>query len=92
MRTEAEAEEQAHRRLCVLELADTLGNVSAACRQYHISRTEFYRWKRRYQEWGLAGLKDRPPIPKTHPQTISPAVVAQILALSRPIPVGAAAP
>jgi transposase-like protein len=45
----------------MLEFADTLGNVSEACRKMGISRTQFYEYKRRYQEQGLEGLKDLPP-------------------------------
>ncbi|MBP2656043.1 MAG: rpfG 8 [Firmicutes bacterium] len=33
--------------LRVLELAETLGNVSEACRQNGITRSSFYQWKRR---------------------------------------------
>ena len=36
-------------RLSVLELAESLGNVSEACRQRNISRTQFYEYP------GLAG-------------------------------------
>jgi len=69
-------------RLSVLELSEALGNVSEACRRRGISRTQFYEYKRRFQTHGIAGLKDLPPIHKTHPQTTPPEVVEQILALS----------
>ena len=69
----------AHRRLQLLEFAETLGNVTEACRKMGISRSQFYAYKKRYQEQGLEGLKDLPPIHKTHPQTTAPAVVAQIV-------------
>jgi transposase InsO family protein len=73
-------------RLSVLELAQTLGNVTKACRQRGISRTQFYEYKRRFQTHGLEGLKDLPPIHKTHPFTTSPEVVEKILALSLEYP------
>ena len=75
-------EKLARQRLSVLELAQTLGSVSMACRQRGVSRTQFYEYKRRFQEQGLVGLKDLPPIHKTHPQTTPPEVVEQVLALS----------
>ena len=78
----AATEKLARQRLSVLELAVTLGSVSAACRQRGVSRTQFYEYKKRFQEQGLVGLKDLPPIHKTHPQTTSPEVVERILALS----------
>jgi hypothetical protein len=77
------AEEKiARQRLSVLQLAEALDNVSAACRQRGRTRTQFYDYKRRFELQGLEGLKDLPPIHKTHPQTTAPAVVEQILALS----------
>ncbi len=79
-------EKLAHRRLTVLELAERLGNVSEACRRGGIDRTSFYDWKRRFQTHGLDGLKDLPPIAKSHPMTTPPEVVARIegLALAHP--------
>jgi transposase InsO family protein len=79
-------EKLAHRRLTVLELAERLGNVSEACRRGGIDRTSFYDWKRRFQLQGLDGLKDLPPIAKSHPMTTPPEVVARIeeLALAHP--------
>ena len=77
------AEEKLARvRLSVLELAQALGNVSEACRQRGVSRTQFYEYKRRFQTHGLAGLQDLPPIHKSHPFTTPPDVVDRILALS----------
>jgi transposase InsO family protein len=79
-------EKLAHRRLTVLELAQRLGNVAEACRRGGIDRTSFYDWKRRFQLEGLDGLKDLPPIAKSHPMTTAPEVVARIeeLALEHP--------
>jgi hypothetical protein len=72
----------ARHRLSVLELAQALGNVSTACRQRGMTRTQFYDYKRRFELQGLEGLKDLPPIHKSHPQTTSPEIVEQIVALS----------
>ena len=51
-----------------------------------MDRTSFYDWKRRFQLEGLDGLKDLPPIAKSHPMSTAPEVVARIaeLALARP--------
>jgi transposase InsO family protein len=72
----------AHRRLSVLELAQQLGSVSKACRQAGMDRTSFYEWKRRFQTHGLEGLKDLPPVPKSHPQTTPKETVDKVLALA----------
>lgn len=69
-------------KLSVLELAQSLGNVSQACRQRGVSRTQFYEYKRRFQTHGLEGLKDLPPIHKSHPMTTPPEVVKRILEVS----------
>jgi len=63
-------------------LAETLGNVSAACRQRGMTRSLFYEYKRRFQLHGLEGLKDRPPIHKSHPMTTDPETVKRILEFS----------
>jgi hypothetical protein len=62
----------AHQRLSLLELANALGSVSEACRRRGVSRTRFYEYKRRFQTHGIEGLKDLPPIAKSHPMTVSP--------------------
>lgn len=75
-------EKVARQKLSVLELAKALGNVSEACRQRGVSRTQFYEYKRRFQTHGLEGLKDLPPIHKSHPFTTPPEVEEKILELS----------
>ena len=60
-------EKLALQRLRILELSDSLGNVSEACRRGGMDRTSFYEWKRRYQTHGLEGLLDLPPVHKSHP-------------------------
>jgi len=72
----------ARQRMSVLQLAETLNNVSEACRQRGVSRTQFYEYKRRFQTHGMEGLKDLPPIPKSNPLTTPPEQVERILALS----------
>jgi transposase InsO family protein len=67
--TKDPAQKVAAQRLSVLQLAQALGNVSEACRRGGIDRTSFYEYKRRFQTHGLEGLKDLPPVHKSHPQT-----------------------
>jgi transposase InsO family protein len=75
-------EKVAKQRLSVLELAKALDNVSEACRQRGMTRTQFYEYKRRFQTHGMVGLKDLPPIHHSHPFTTPPEVVERILAKS----------
>lgn len=55
--------------------------VARTCRHFGISRTLFYRWKRRFDELGEAGLADRPRTPHRSPRATPPAVVSKILYL-----------
>lgn len=76
------ADKVARQKLSVLELAHTLGNVSEACRRRGVSRQSFYEYKRRFEEAGLEGLRDLPPVPKHHPMTTPEAHVEALLAMS----------
>ncbi len=73
----------AESRLRMLQFAQTLGNVSEACRKLGVSRSQFYEYKKRFEMHGLDGLKDLPPVHRSHPQTTPPEVVEQVLELSR---------
>jgi len=43
-------------RLRVLREATRCGNVSATCARYEVSRTLFYRWRQRFEQYGADGL------------------------------------
>lgn len=64
----------------ILDLA-TRTNVSRACRYYGVSRQLFYRWHRRYEVSGVAGLKSRSRRPHHHPRATHQEVVGKILYL-----------
>jgi transposase InsO family protein len=72
----------AEQRLSVLELAEALGNVSAACKQRGVSRTQYYEYKRRFQTHGIEGLVDLPPVHHSHPATTPAAVEEHLLEVS----------
>jgi transposase InsO family protein len=71
-------------RLRVIQRARELGNVSEACRQFGISRSLFYRWKKRYVLYGEEGLWPRPGRgqrwPRQSPPELEHAVLAYALA------------
>ena len=46
-------------RLRVMRRAEQVGNVSQVCREFGISRTLFYRWRRRVERYGVDGLHPR---------------------------------
>ena len=56
-------------------------NIARTCRHFGISRQAFYRWKRRFDAYGAAGLSDRPSTPHRSPKATSREVVSKILHL-----------
>ena len=58
--TERELARGAARRLAIIRHAqEVTGNVSLTCRYFGITRQAYSIWLRRYQEYGLEGLRDR---------------------------------
>jgi len=72
----------AQKRLTLLQLAEKLRNVSEACRRHGVSRSQFYEYKRSFQEKGFEGLIDQPPIPKTFANETPPKVKKKVIDLS----------
>ena len=72
----------AQSRLTLLQLAERLRNVSEACRRRGVSRSQFYEYKRAFQERGFEGLIDRPPVPKTFVNETPKEVKERVIALS----------
>ncbi|WP_051908629.1 IS481 family transposase [Candidatus Odyssella acanthamoebae] len=52
------------RKLKVLKYADTIKNISKACRYFGVSREAFYQWKRAYLQGGEKGLINSKPCPE----------------------------
>lgn len=48
-----------NRKLNILELGATLGNISAACRKLGVSRQHFYDIRDAIKEEGLGGLMEK---------------------------------
>ena len=67
-------------RLKVMKRAEETGNVSEACRQFGISRTLFYRWRRRFLAYGDAGLLPRPTRPQRWARQSAPDLEHAVLA------------
>lgn len=55
--------------------------VAHTCRHFGISRKTFYKWKKRQQALGDAGLCDRARTPQRSPRATPPEVVSKILYL-----------
>ena len=46
-------------RLSLLSRAKSINNISAACRDYGVSRTYYYKWAKRFVTYGIQGLTER---------------------------------
>ena len=88
MHPKSKEELQIRFKLVVLELASELG-VSKICKEFNVPRSTFYRWKKRYDREGRAGLYTKKPIAYSHPCKTSPEVIDKILELRRDYQMGA---
>jgi transposase len=80
--TEQQLARMAKRRLAILRHAEEItGNVALTCRYYGISRQCFYTWRRRYDQHGLDGLRDRSHRPQVSPNATRTEVVGKIIYL-----------
>ena len=69
-------------RLRVLKDAGAEGRrVATTCRHFGLSRKTFYKWKRRFEAHGEAGLCDRARTPHRSPRATPAEVVSKILYL-----------
>lgn len=66
-------------RLKILEYAKAIGSVTQTCQDFGISRTVFYRWKRRYETYGLDGLEDKIPAKPQMPNRVNAVTEKAIL-------------
>jgi putative transposase len=67
----------------VLEHNEEQYTMSELCRIYGISRETGYKWLRRYQKQGWAGLQDLDRAPQRHPNQMPPEMEWAILELRR---------
>ncbi len=70
-----------HRRVRLLDLAEELGNISAACRQFGVSRTRYYEWKNVAELYGLEALWPKDRRRPAQPNETPTHVVADLMAL-----------
>jgi len=53
--------------------------ITELSQNYQVSRETVYKWIKRHQEKGLAGLEERSRAPLTHPNATPPAVTSQLI-------------
>ena len=52
-------------RLQLLRAAEQSGNVSATCRLFNVSRTQFYEWRKQWRQYGADGVRPKPTAART---------------------------
>jgi hypothetical protein len=60
--------------------------VTEACRRCDVSRRTYYKWKKRYQEEGIDGLKNRSRRPKISPRRTDAAIESEIAKIKTECP------
>jgi transposase InsO family protein len=73
-------------KLSLLKLAQSINNISKACRDSYVSRTSFYDYKHRFETYGLSGLEDKPKKAPKMPNETRKDIVEKILEISRRYP------
>lgn len=71
------------RKLNILELADTLGNISDACRKLGVSRQHYYDIKEALEEDGLEGLLEKSRSKARFGNRIDPKIEEKVLEYAR---------
>ena len=73
---DAKARRDIQRKLKVFEYAAKIGNIRKTCRYFGISRSNYYEWKKRYNQKGEAGLINSKPCPQ-NPHLRTPDHIAE---------------
>ncbi|MEV6894770.1 helix-turn-helix domain-containing protein [Kribbella sp. NPDC051137] len=68
-----------HKLAVLLHVDEVSGNVPATCRYFGITRTCFYKWRKRYEAESFEGLNDPSSVPHRSPNATGAKVIAKIL-------------
>jgi transposase-like protein len=70
----------------VLEYADLCGRDVKSYREFGVSKSTFYEWRKAFRENDAAGLIPKKPVALHHPWALSPEAVQKILGLRKLLP------
>jgi len=73
-------------RLSLLSRAKSINNISAACRQFGVSRTYYYKWAKRFTTYGVQGLTERERTKPLMPNSTGSDIVERILKFIKDYP------
>ena len=69
----------AKQRLSLLLLAKQINNISKACQMFGVSRETFYKYKDRFDQLGLIGLKEKERNSPKMPNQTKPEIEEEVL-------------
>lgn len=78
--------ESTHKKLALLDLAEELGNVSAACKRLGFSRDSYYRFKSAHEKGGVDGLRQSSRKKANLKNRVAPHVEKAVLSISATLP------
>ena len=73
-------------RINLLLLAESIKNISKACRQYGVSRTVYYKYKDRFITYGIEGLRDKEKSVPVMPNATKANIVDKVIAIAKKYP------
>ncbi len=73
-------------RLNLLLYAKSIKNISKACKLYATSRTVYYKYKKRYEAYGIEGLKDKQRQKPIMPNKTKKDIVDKVLDMAKKYP------
>jgi putative transposase len=73
-------------RFIAAVMEDPRGNFAEQCRRFGISRSKGYKWVKRYELEGPAGLEDRKPLAQQCPHRTADEVVDRVVAMRKEHP------
>ena len=71
------------RKMMILNYARETGKISKTCREFEVTRSLFYKWKKAFDLEGKAGLYRKKPIAYHHPKQLSQETIERILSLRK---------
>ena len=67
---EVKEELAVRRKMMILNYARETGKVTKTCREFEVTRSLFYKWKKAFDSEGKAGLYRKKPIACHHPKQL----------------------
>ncbi|MFC2087795.1 helix-turn-helix domain-containing protein, partial [Bacteroidota bacterium] len=71
-------------------IGESKRTASEILKEYNVSRSTYYEWKKKYDREGKKGLEKKKPIPRSHPKQLSQDAINKIFELRKTYHLGPA--